>query len=85
MSKTWNIRLALTLFFLGLTLVFGLAYYFEYFRWRDCFNPLGRCLDAETGTIILQQSGITWAMLTLLSGAISAYHLYKLAGLQSRG
>ncbi len=38
----------------------------RYWRWRDCFNEAGRCFDAETGDVLLAQSGVAWGALTLL-------------------
>jgi hypothetical protein len=29
----------------GLGLLFAAAFYDRYWRWRDCFNELGRCFD----------------------------------------
>lgn len=49
----------------------ALAYHQHYFRWRDCFNELGRCYDSQTHTVYLEQAGITWAGLTLLGLLIS--------------
>ena len=44
--------------------LFGLAFYDRYWRWRDCFNELGRCYDAESQDVYLEQAGIVWGTLT---------------------
>ena len=35
---------AVLLVFLLLTGLFGYAYYVQYFKWRACFDEVGRCL-----------------------------------------
>lgn len=42
------------------------AFYDRYWRWRDCFNELGRCFDAETQDVYLQQSGSVYGGLAAL-------------------
>jgi hypothetical protein len=49
----------------GLAGLFGLAFYERYWRWRDCFNELGRCYDPQSQEVFLEQSGIAWASLAL--------------------
>lgn len=44
----------------------GFFYWDRHWRWRDCFNDLGRCYDPATATVYLEQAGIVWAGLTLL-------------------
>ncbi len=56
---------------LGIVLVgFGalaaLAFYDCYWRWRDCFNELGRCFDPVTQDVYLEQAGLVWGGLTTL-------------------
>ena len=43
----------------------------RYGRWRDCFNEIGRCFDAETGQVYLEQSGVAWGALALLLLALA--------------
>jgi len=43
-----------------LSLLFGLAFYDRYWRWRDCFNEEGRCFDPLTQDVFLEQAGIGW-------------------------
>jgi hypothetical protein len=32
--------------------LFAFAYYDRYWRWRDCFNELGRCYDPASQDVI---------------------------------
>lgn len=63
---------------LGLTGLFGFAYYSQYVRWRGCFNELGRCYDPREGVVYLEQSGAIWLGLTGLALALSLYQLWRL-------
>jgi len=51
---------------LGFVALFGFAYYDRYYRWRDCFNDLGRCYDPQTGMVYVEQAGFVWMLLALL-------------------
>lgn len=44
--------------------LFGFAFYDRYWRWRDCFNELGRCYDPDTQSVYLEQAGVVWGGLT---------------------
>lgn len=46
------------------------AWYERYYRWRACFNELGRCYDSETATVYLEQAGIAWMLLALIGALI---------------
>lgn len=46
--------------------VTALAYYAQYFQWRGCFNDQGRCFDAESGVVYLEQAGIVWGGMSVL-------------------
>jgi LPXTG-motif cell wall-anchored protein len=55
----------------GVGILFALAYYDRYWRWRDCFNELGRCYDPVSQDVYLEQAGLVWggfAAIALLSG-----------------
>lgn len=74
------IRKISSLVFLGLAFVFGYFYYVQYFKWRNCFNELGRCFDDNSGVVYLEQSGAIWFLLTVLAlgvGLYNAWHLRK--------
>ncbi len=38
----------------------------RYWRWRDCFNELGRCYAGDPPEVFLEQAGLVWGMFTLL-------------------
>lgn len=44
------------------TALFALAWHDRYWKWRDCFNELGRCYDAESGEVFLEQAGLVWGL-----------------------
>ena len=51
--------------------LFGWAFYEFYWRWRDCFNELGRCYDPVSQDVYLEQAGMVWvglAAMSLLAG-----------------
>jgi hypothetical protein len=55
----------------GTAVLFALAYYNRYWRWRDCFNELGRCYDPVSQDVYLEQAGLVWgsfAAISLLAG-----------------
>lgn len=56
------------------------AYYFRYFKWRECFNQLGRCYDPETGQVLLQQAGLVWGSAALLTLVASLFLFLRLFG-----
>jgi len=56
-----------SLVLLGLAVVFGYLYYVQYWKWRNCFNELGRCFDDDAGVMHLQQSGAAWLLLAVLA------------------
>lgn len=45
---------------LALAALFAFAFHELYWRWRDCFNELGRCYDPESSVVYLEQSGSIW-------------------------
>lgn len=74
------IRLILALLLFGLCAAFGYAYHTQYFKWRKCFNDMGRCFDADTGTVYLQQSGAIWLLLAALTLGAALYHVWRYLG-----
>jgi hypothetical protein len=61
--------------------LFALAFEARYWRWRGCFNELGRCFDLVSQDVYLEQAGLVWgslAALSLLAG------LGLIAGLRRR-
>ena len=65
------IRLLLGGCFAGFAGLFGLAFYERYWRWRDCFNELGRCYDAASQEVYLEQAGIAWGSLAVICLAVA--------------
>lgn len=55
------------------------AYYALYFKWRTCFNEVGRCFDGDTGGVYLEQSQAIWLPLAVLASCVSLYQLWRLA------
>jgi hypothetical protein len=54
-----------------LGVLFALAFEARYWRWRDCFNELGRCFDPVSQDVYLEQAGMVWgglAAISLLAG-----------------
>jgi hypothetical protein len=45
---------------MGLAVVCLVAFHDRYWRWRDCFNELGRCYDPISQDVYLEQAGIVW-------------------------
>ena len=61
----------------GLFIVTGSLFlvvsYDRYWRWRDCFNELGRCYDVVSQDVYLEQSGLVWGSLAaacLIAGSL---------------
>lgn len=50
----------------GLGLAAAALFYERYWRWRDCFNELGRCFDPATQDVYLEQAGLVWGMFTVV-------------------
>jgi len=56
---------------IGIGVLFALAFEARYWRWRDCFNELGRCYDPVSQDVYLEQAGLVWgglAAIALLAG-----------------
>lgn len=54
---------------------FFYAYYSQYYKWRDCFNELGRCFDSDTGIVFVEQAGMIWLTLGVLALGVSIWML----------
>ena len=79
----WGIRrkVGLRLFMPSLwaLLTYGnvMLFYERYWRWRDCFNELGRCYDPEEG-VMLEQAGLVWGGLAAIFGLLFLASLRRL-------
>lgn len=62
---------------LGLSALFWGMYTTTYAARRDCFNDQGRCFDADSGVVYLQQSGIVWLMLAVAASAAALFALWR--------
>ena len=61
------VRIILSLVSAAGVIPFGLAWYERYWRWRDCFNELGRCYDSASQEIVLEQAGLVWGSFAVIS------------------
>ena len=71
------IRKCFAALFVGLAALFAVAFYDRYWRWRDCFNELGRCYDPATQDVYLEQAGVAWGSLALVSLALATALLIR--------
>lgn len=62
---TW-LRYVIEIVLAGVGLIAGLLFYDRYWRWRDCFNELGRCFDPVSQNVYLEQSGLVWGTFATL-------------------
>ena len=46
--------------------LFAVAFHDRYWRWRDCFNELGRCYDPVSQNVYLEQAGTVWGGLAAI-------------------
>lgn len=44
---------------------FAWLFYERYYRWRDCFNELGRCYDPDGSFEVYTTAGQVWGWLAL--------------------
>lgn len=68
---------------IGLGVLFALAFEARYWRWRDCFNELGRCYDPLSQDVYLEQAGLVWgnlAAVSLLAGIGLVVGLWRKGG-----
>lgn len=60
----------------GIWLIVGsfcaFLFFDRYWIWRRCFNELGRCYDPESQQVFLEQAGLVWGSLALVSTAMAA-------------
>lgn len=71
-----NSLIKLSMCMLGL-IIFGYAFYERYWRWRDCFNELGRCYDSNTG-VMVEQAGFIWGSLATICFVMFFLNIYRL-------
>ncbi len=78
------IRLFLSAICLMLAVLLGAAYYDRYFKWRGCFNELGRCFDPDTATVMLEQSGLVWGTGSVIFLFAAIYQYWQFARTRRR-
>ena len=61
---------ALAILFLIGALLSGWMFYEHYWRWRNCFNELGRCFVPESG-LVLTDSNFVWGLLAAAGFALA--------------
>ncbi|MEM6588372.1 MAG: hypothetical protein AAF641_07990 [Pseudomonadota bacterium] len=72
------LRMIAAIVFLALAGLFGIAFYLRHVTNWDCFNSQGRCFDPATGTVILEQAGAVWLILSVLSLIASIMLIWSL-------
>lgn len=50
---------------------FGFLFYERYWRWRGCFNELGRCFDPESQDVFLEQAGGIYGGIAVVCFAVA--------------
>jgi hypothetical protein len=55
---------------LGFAILFALAFHERYWRWRACFNELGRCYDPETQSV-MTDAAVVWGLMAVAAFALS--------------
>jgi hypothetical protein len=63
---------------LALSAMFYYAYYTSHYKWRDCFNALGRCFDSESGVVYMAQLGGVLLSMAVITSVLALYQLLKL-------
>jgi hypothetical protein len=71
------VRASIAVLWLSLTALFALAFYERYWRWRACFNELGRCYDTEAG-VMVEQAGFIWGAAAIAFGLLFSRSLWRL-------
>jgi hypothetical protein len=58
----------------GFAILFALAFHERYWRWRACFNELGRCYDPETQTV-MTDAAFVWGLMAAAAFGLSVITL----------
>jgi hypothetical protein len=62
--------IVLAALFLASALVCGWMFHEHYWKWRNCFNELGRCFVPETG-IVLSDNNFVWGLIAAVAFALA--------------
>ena len=72
-----GLRVLVLLILLALSVLSGFLFYTQYFQWRDCFNAMGRCIDAQSGVVYHEQSGLVWFLFIVLTSGLLIFRLWR--------
>lgn len=75
--KNW-VRKAIFVVSSGLSALFFYAYVDAFLTKKACFNEQGRCFDSDEMVVHLEQSGVAWLSLAMLTSGIALYQLWRL-------
>ena len=68
-------------------LTFLYFFYIRYYKWRDCFNDLGRCYNPDGSFQVYTTGGIVWALISFpffLLACVSLFILLRRGSLRRR-
>jgi hypothetical protein len=51
--------------------LFGDVFHERYWRWRDCFNELGRCYDPVSEQVFVEGAGYIWGTPVVAFGCVA--------------
>lgn len=60
---------------------FAWVFHERYWRWRDCFNELGRCWDEGSEQVFVEQAGVIWgafAVIPAVAGLVLAAWAWRM-------
>ena len=60
------LRIVLGIAVTGAGALLALVFYERYWRWRDCFNELGRCYDPASQTV-MTDAGFVWGLMAVVA------------------
>lgn len=69
--------LAFALLFGAGAILFLVAWYDRYWRWRGCFNELGRCFDPASEQVFLEQAGLVWGSFAGLCVLLALFFAWR--------
>lgn len=53
-------------------------FFIRYYKWRDCFNELGRCYDPDGSMQVYTTGGSVWGFVSLLFLCVAAMSVVRL-------
>jgi hypothetical protein len=74
------VRRVIGVLLLGTAVLCILAFHDRYWRWRDCFNELGRCYDPVSQDVYLEQAGLVWGGLAAVASLAGIILLLRRRG-----